>query len=178
MPGAGFRLHRSPSPDPARGIPVRAQAGDGGVVEYAVPNAASPGTGCAGCGKASLRGITARRDGNVWYFDVGQSTVGRVTPAGVITQFAVPGTGSGSQAITAAPDGNVWFKEFWTGRVGRMTPAGMIATFQAPIGSLRGIVTGPDHNLWFVEADNQRCARLRSGRHTCGHLRVDMSRGG
>src|SRR4051812_5945890 len=48
--------------------------------------------------------ICAGPDGNVWF--IGSSnTVGRITPDGTITEFAVGGD-RGLRAITAGPDGN------------------------------------------------------------------------
>src|SRR5258708_26481071 len=106
---------RSPALSPSvswaptsRPTPSPGKLTSGGVIEYAVPNPSPTGSGCAGCGKASLSGITAGRDGNVWYFDVGQTLVGRVTPAGVITQFAVPAGRASSGLIVGAPRGSVW----------------------------------------------------------------------
>ena len=92
----------------AKANPLPPKLASGGVVEYPVPNPSLPGSGCSGCGTASLSGIAAGPDGNVWYFDVGQNLVGRVTPSGSITQFSVPATGAGSEGIVGAPDGNVW----------------------------------------------------------------------
>src|SRR5258708_16545160 len=89
--------HRSPALSPSvssaptsRPTPSPGKLTSGGVIEYAVPNPSPTGSGCAGCGKASLSGITAGSDGNVWYFDVGQTPVGRGTPAGRIPHLALP----------------------------------------------------------------------------------------
>jgi virginiamycin B lyase len=37
--------------------------------------------------------------------------IGRRTPAGLITEFAIPTAGSGPIGIAAGADGNVWFAE-------------------------------------------------------------------
>ena len=37
--------------------------------------------------------------------------IGRITPAGVITEFPIPHGRSGPAGITAGPDGNLWFTE-------------------------------------------------------------------
>ncbi len=54
----------------------------GGVVEYPVPDPISPGASCFGCGKASLGGIVAGPDGNIWFLDSGHYKVGRLSRTG------------------------------------------------------------------------------------------------
>src|SRR5262249_2400976 len=66
-------------------------------------------------GRFGATAITAGRDGNLWFTDpVGVGQVGRITPAGQVTEFTPPSTDNGpslgaGNAITAGPDGNVWF---------------------------------------------------------------------
>ena len=53
------------------------------------------------------------------------NSIGRITPAGVVTEFSKGITpGGGPCAITAGPDGNVWFSEVNANYVGRVTPDG------------------------------------------------------
>jgi hypothetical protein len=49
--------------------------------------------------------------------------IGRITPAGVITEFPVPNAFSAPFGIAAGPDGNLWFAEAGAPRIGRITPA-------------------------------------------------------
>jgi streptogramin lyase len=137
----------------------------GGVIEYPVPNPSPAGATCAGCGTASLSGIAAGPDGNVWYFDVGQNLVGRVTPAGSITQFAVPGTGSGSEGIVGAPDGNIWMvaRTVTNGHdwILKISPAGVVTKYPLADGvGPEGITWGPDGNIWFTEFWAGRVGRM------------------
>src|SRR5262245_54288010 len=72
-------------------------------------------------------GITAGPDGNVWFADPVAHAVGRITPAGQVTEFPTPGIEA--DAITAGPDGNLWFLNnalTFSGSpaVGRITPDG------------------------------------------------------
>src|SRR4051794_26087530 len=75
--------------------------------------------------------------------------IDRITPAGVITKFIVPG-GSRHNAfhITTGPDGNVWFTEIGVSYVGRVTlSTGAVQEFpvaadQPPYNSLYDIATG------------------------------------
>jgi hypothetical protein len=80
--------------------------------------------------------------------------IGRITPAGAVTEFPIPTANSQPYGITAGPDGNLWFTEYLGNRVGRITPAGAVTEFAVPTaGSLPlGITAGPDGNLWFTES--------------------------
>jgi len=155
-----------PSPQPsASTTPSRPQLASGGVVEYAVPNPSPSGSTCAGCGTASLSGIAAGPDGNVWYFDVGQKLVGRVSPNGSITQFPVPGTGSGSEAIAAGADGNIWMvaRSDMNGPdwILKVSPAGVVTKYPLANGvGPEGITWGPDGDIWFTEFWTGRVGRM------------------
>src|SRR5947209_13020404 len=99
-------------------------------------------------------------DGNVWFTDSGTTpAIGRVTPAGAITEFGHAdglNTGSAPDHLTAGADGNVWFTDRGglTPALGRVTPAGVITEFGHANGLNTGslptrIATGPGGNLWF-----------------------------
>src|SRR5262249_56512797 len=87
--------------------------------------------------------------------------IGRITPAGVITEV-VANVGRGPQEITTGPDGNLWFTEFSGRRIGRLTTAGAFTEFAAGItgSSLWGIAVGPEGNIWFTEAGSGAIGRL------------------
>ena len=96
--------------------------------------------------------ITAGPDGNLWFTERGANQIGRITPDGEVTEFAVP-TAYGGWGITAGPDGNLWFTEDpWTvHQIGQITPAGDVTDFPVPGDrGPYGITTGPDGNLWFT----------------------------
>lgn len=108
--------------------------------------------------------ITRGADGNLWFVQgsfessFGRGSIGRITPAGVISLFPLPNPFGAPSSITAGPDGNLWFtvSEGEAGRVGRITPAGQITEFALAPGILPGAITaGPDGNLWFVSSDNR-----------------------
>ena len=72
---------------------------------------------------AGPRGITAGPDGNLWFTEYDGDRIGRITPAGVVTEFSAGITaGAGPRGIAAGPDGNLWFTEFAGDRIGRITP--------------------------------------------------------
>ena len=118
------------------------------LAEYPLPPMPTTGTD-------RLGGITAGPDGNIWYSRVGDR-IGRVTPAGAITEFDVMGAPTASLGwagdLAPGPDGNVWWVSTRGGRIGRITPAGGVTMFDVPgAGYLAAIVAGPDDNLWFSD---------------------------
>jgi streptogramin lyase len=64
-------------------------------------------------------------DGNLWFTDF--HTIGRITPAGRITEFRAGITGKGMLwEIAAGPDGNLWFTEPEDDRIGRVDLRGSL----------------------------------------------------
>ena len=114
-------------------------------------------------------GLTSGPDGNVWYvrsrsfidFEPDFGRVGRVTPAGGVTEFSFDDTLSG---ITIGPDANLWFTGSGRSNIYRMTTAGqlLLPTFQVPGPGrfLVDVATGPDGNVWFVENALNRIGRI------------------
>ena len=111
-------------------------------------------------GGRSPAGITAGPDGNVWFAEsAGSGGIGRITPAGTITEFTA-GISGPADGITLGPDGNLWFTEPAQEKIGRITPAGTVTEFSLPGGPLSspkpaGIAAGRDGNLWFTISSGQ-----------------------
>jgi virginiamycin B lyase len=107
---------------------------------------------------------TAGPDGNQWFIDqVNQSNkIGRVTPFGAVTEFAVTGT----PEDIVNRDGNLWAPQADPNGVDRVTPGGKVTDFTAGLrkGADLGetnITIGPDHNLWFIDkGKHNEVARL------------------
>jgi streptogramin lyase len=121
------------------------------VTEYPIP---TPGSG-------PLR-ITLGPDGNLWFVEGQVNKIGRITPAGVVTEF--PTTASmpdGPNGICAGPDGNLWFT-LSHGKIGRMTTAGAATLFTAPPPALgfAGCTAGPDGAIWFADDAFSRIGRI------------------
>src|SRR5947207_2177560 len=80
-------------------LPQRAISEVSRFTEYTVPIArAYPASICVGS------------DGNLWFPEqgaIGHAKIGRITPKGVITEFAIGNQSAAS--IIAGPDGNLWF---------------------------------------------------------------------
>jgi streptogramin lyase len=103
--------------------------------------------------------IIAGSDGNLWYTAQG-TTVGRITPAGVATNFTSKGVDP--FGITLGPDGAVWYAEFQAGAVGRVDAAGNtsnVTGMTAPAGP-RYVTAGPGNTVWFTEETGNRLGRV------------------
>ena len=129
-------------------------------------------------GLVQPQGIATGSDGNLWFTETGADRIGRMTPAGVVTEFSLPaiplpawwipdieGTPPpGPVAITAGPDGALWFVGM-PGEVGRITTAGVVSEYALPavppgVGTgpvpvispaeVTSITVGPDGALWFA----------------------------
>ena len=112
---------------------------NGPAVEFSVPTP-----------NAGLGPITQGPDGNVWFGEIGK--IGKITPAGNITEYAVPA--SGPYGLASGPDGNVWFTgRSSIGTVGKIDPDGTITEYSLPNNCCipASITAGPDGNLWFTE---------------------------
>jgi streptogramin lyase len=115
-------------------------------------------------------------DGNLWFTEGFVNKIGRITPAGVITEFPIPTeTFYGPFSIAAGTDGALWFTEKNLGesKIGRITTAGVVTEFPIPnptgYYAPANIAAGSDGNLWFTESfiqDPLPGVRYRIGRIT------------
>lgn len=151
--------------------------GTGAVTAYPTPTP-----------RSAPEGIVAGPDGNLWFTETGNpdwqrdfsyppgSKIGRITPAGAITEFATPTARSGPYDITNGPDGAMWFTEWARNnqntpdKIGRITTDGTMKEYWLPrmtnLGT-KGIVTGPDHNLWFAEGLDVMVGQLKPQGSPC-----------
>jgi streptogramin lyase len=136
-------------------------------------------------------GIALGSDGNMWFTDPEsngdrggdlleevsapeKSSIGRISPQGAISNFAIPPTDRLSGGIALGSDSNMWFTAYEikeenylpkvTGRsfIGRITPSGAVSEFQLP-GNERlpgGIALGSDGNMWFTEPGSNTIGRI------------------
>jgi virginiamycin B lyase len=107
----------------------------GSMTVYNVPSALNANGG--------LYGISFGSDGNIWYgvYSNQATLLGRMTPAGVITEFP----GWGPFDLTMGPDGIMWGSD--NASLGRVSmPGGMVQTF--PIENYYSLATGPDGRIW------------------------------
>jgi streptogramin lyase len=94
-------------------------------------------------------------DGNEWFVDNGQDSIGKITPTGALTEYQLPDAHSHLPvAIASGPDGNVWFAAVdfsgHTPEVGKVTPGGTITEYRLARCTLDSdsIALGSDGNLW------------------------------
>jgi streptogramin lyase len=105
-------------------------------------------------------------DGNVWFTEFNRTIhqVGRITPGGMITEFALPGSDSNTGGITTGIDGRIWVTEADANRVTVLDTDGSfvrsLAVHQQPF----GITIGPDGNMWFTNALSGEIGRINTAR--------------
>ena len=112
--------------------------------------------------------IAAGPDGALWFTNLINNSIGRITTAGVVTNYT--GTGiSAPEGIAAGPDGALWFTNWGNGSIGRITTAGAVTNYTGtrhqPARSR--IAAGPDGALWFTNNVQQvdRADHHRRGGH-------------
>ena len=93
----------SPVPTATSGSPSKQQQdrqdhNRGLITEFTVPTA------------GSQPGIAAGPDGNLWFTEITGNKIGRITPAGVITEFPI--RRRAPPRHQPGPDGNLWFAEY------------------------------------------------------------------
>lgn len=136
-------------------------AGDGGYIVRISANGATatsfdtPGS--------SAWDIAPGLDGNLWY-TAPSAAVGRITPAGVATEYPLPGGAGEPLGLTVGPDAGIWFAQAAGNSIGRITTAG--PTSITALGGLTAagrpeyITQGPQNTLWFTERDGNRIGRI------------------
>src|SRR5205823_34708 len=104
--------------------------------------------------------ITAGPDGALWFTEINVNTIGRITTAGAVSEFTLPGPSVSPADITPGPDGSLWFTEFTGAGIGRIGTDGTVGDFKGPITDPLRITTGPDGALWFTESFAGKIGRL------------------
>jgi|GEM_PF-6185343 len=111
--------------------------------------------------------LTSGPDGNVWFTDSAAHKIGRITPAGTITEFALSSSSSPAH-ITPGHDGSLWFTDNALDEIARITVQGVVTEFPlsaaGPAALVGGvpeeIVTAQDGSLWFSLANPGELGRL------------------
>jgi virginiamycin B lyase len=91
--------------------------------------------------------ITLGPDGALWFGLDGDA--GRITTAGVITEFPIPCTNAGG--ITTGRDGALWYQcSASNGSIARITTTGTYVIFPIPVANsnAHGVATGSDGATW------------------------------
>ena len=133
---------------------VAASQGTWGVGPVAAAPAPTAGGATAYYNIGGPGGIVTGPDGNLWFTNASNDTIGKITPAGAVSTYSSPGNISQPFEIIAGPDGNLWFtNNGWGGgnTIGRITPSGAVTSYSSTeVQALRGIVLGPDGAMWFT----------------------------
>ncbi|HEY9173926.1 MAG TPA: NHL repeat-containing protein [Verrucomicrobiae bacterium] len=106
-------------------------------------------------------GVAVDDTGNIYVADAGNSTIRKMTPAGVVTTLAglagyrdsSDGTGSAARfnspyGVAVDSTGNVYVADTWNHTVRKVTPAGVVTTLAGLAGSL-GSADGTDSDARF-----------------------------
>lgn len=114
---------------------------------------------------AKPMGLVAGPDGNVWFTHYGEdglgAAIGRISPAGVITEFRDGLEGGYPDSLVVGPDGNLWFgiTGSKTGpAIAKITPEGEItrvATLTSKT-SPDELTVGPGGRVWWVSNGGAR----------------------
>ena len=151
----------APSSSPTSRPELTPSAGDllpalqGVIQEFAIPTPQN-----------DSYGITTGPDGNLWFTESKPYRIGRITPDGALTEFALPRPPNASpfaMDIVTGPDGNLWFTVVGgAGMIGRITPQGKFTAFPLPSPNADpiGIVAESDGALWFTEGRANRIGRI------------------
>lgn len=120
----------------------------GQVSVYPIPSGSSP------------FGITLGPDGNMWFTEQFPSgSIGRITPAGIITEFPVAGSAD-SECIIKGAGNDLWFASNQSRLIGRITTSGVATTYTAPGMAPFCLTLGQDGNIWFTDTANVAVGRL------------------
>jgi streptogramin lyase len=104
-------------------------------------------------------------DGNLWFLEPGISSIGRITPSGVVTEFPLPAGmtlayGRGRE-MTFGPGGDLYF--LIPGAIARMTSAGVVTgTINGGLADFdpNAVAYGKDGNLWVTECTANTVTRV------------------
>ena len=130
-----------------------------------------------------IRGFVAGPDGNMWFADSGSAgtdaAIGKITPAGVISEYSSGLGESRPETITLGPGGDLWFTAAGESpAIGRATLSGAIGAYDLS-GLPREAVAGPDGNVWFTYGGKGvEPAIGRVVRHEDGSVVITLFRAG
>ena len=130
----------APRPPTPTGPGTTPSAGSSCTNGYAVPSPNSNPTG-----------ITTGPDGALWFTEQTANKIGRVTPAGVFTEYPLPTNFNYPSAIALGSDGALWFTEN-NSRIVRITTGGAMTVYPLPAAFYDpgALTAGPDGALWFT----------------------------
>ena len=110
--------------------------------------------------------IVNATDGNLWFTEHAANRVGRLTPLGTLTEFALPKRG-GPAGIAEGSDGKLYIAENSGERIDQMSMDGRVQEFRLPSSGGRpdSVVKGADGDIWFTEFAAEKVGRLTMAGH-------------
>ena len=115
-------------------------------------------------GAPALRSLTEGPDGNVWVCEYEGDAIARVTPSGVVTQFALPQPDSLPHDITVGPDGNLWFSEPGVNKIADMNTNGVVLNqytlTSTPNANIECLDVDSNGNFWFSEYGGNKIGKF------------------
>jgi virginiamycin B lyase len=105
--------------------------------------------------------ITRGPDGSMWFLETNADRIGKISPAGKITEVDVDQVGD--SGLAAGQDGAAWFGS-GPASIARLSPGGGTTEYKVPIFSgsplLESIHASPDGGIWFVDLDTTKIVHL------------------
>jgi streptogramin lyase len=97
----------------------------------------------------AITGMALGPDGNVWFGEFNH--IGKITPAGKITEFPYPSGINQYGGVSAGSDGNVWFAQSSQNAMGKVTKTGKITMFTIQVTCIpAATMLAKDKNVWFA----------------------------
>lgn len=118
---------------------------------------------------AGTSALAVGPDGNIWFTETSANKIGKVTLAGVFTEYAIPNATGGDApvdlnspgapagvvasptGIVAGPGGALWFTDSSSDAIGRITTDGTITQYPTPGMQPSSITLGPGGAIWFTD---------------------------
>jgi streptogramin lyase len=114
-------------------------------------------------GNANPQGITGGEDGNMWFTEYNSSKIGKITPAGAISEFGTLFGSDQPQMLADRGDGTVWYAGYGGNHVGYVNEFnGIAGETTLPTGGSGpwDVAEGPDGYLYVTENLNDDMAYL------------------
>jgi len=113
--------------------------------------------------------IVSGSDGNLWFTELYGHYIGKITTAGVITEYAISigYTQVDSSTIISGLDGNIWFAGQAGDSIGKITTNGVFTKFVIPNKNLFGsapsaVLSDSDGNIFFAERYGNNIGIIRT----------------
>jgi streptogramin lyase len=104
-------------------------------------------------------GIAAGPDGNLWFGELGASSLGTIHPGGTFTEKT--GLSGPALAVAVTSSGDVWATEPAVREIAHLTPSGTLTQSGAPEnGTPSGIAAGGDGDIWFTQSSPSKIERI------------------